>query len=174
MSDFADASRADGRPADRGARDWTIRRCSPRCATVPREEFVSRDYGEYAYRDSSAADRKRARPFSQPYIVALTIDAAEIKPGDKVLEVGAGSGYAAAVIGQIAAEVIAIERHPNWSSWRASGWRSWAMAMSGSSKATAPWAGRRRRRYDAISPRRAEAMCPQPLDRPAEAWRADS
>jgi protein-L-isoaspartate(D-aspartate) O-methyltransferase len=48
---------------------------------------------------------------SQPYVVAMMIEAAEIKPGDRVLEVGAGSGYAAAVISRIAGMVYAIERH---------------------------------------------------------------
>ena len=77
---------------------------------VPREQFISADYASYAYQDSPLPIES-GQTISQPYIVALTIDAAEIKPGDKVLEVGAGSGYAAAVIGQIADEVIAIERH---------------------------------------------------------------
>src|SRR5690606_16905881 len=48
---------------------------------------------------------------SQPYIVALMAQAAEIEPGDRVLEVGAGSGYAAAVLSRLAARVVAIERH---------------------------------------------------------------
>ncbi|MCF2515466.1 protein-L-isoaspartate(D-aspartate) O-methyltransferase [Sphingomonas sp. G124] len=78
--------------------------------SVPREEFISRDYAGYAYEDSPLPIES-GQTISQPYIVALTIDAAEIGPGDKVLEVGAGSGYAAAVIGQIADQVIAIERH---------------------------------------------------------------
>jgi len=77
---------------------------------VPREQFVGADYAAYAYQDSPLPIES-GQTISQPYIVALTIYAARIKPGDKVLEVGAGSGYAAAVIGQIAAEVIAIERH---------------------------------------------------------------
>ena len=77
---------------------------------VPREDFVSGDYADYAYQDSPLPIES-GQTISQPYIVALTIDAAGIKPGDKVLEVGAGSGYAAAVIGQIAEKVIAIERH---------------------------------------------------------------
>jgi protein-L-isoaspartate(D-aspartate) O-methyltransferase len=78
--------------------------------SVPREEFISGDYASYAYQDSPLPIES-GQTISQPYIVALTIDAAGIKPGDKVLEVGAGSGYAAAVIGRIADEVIAIERH---------------------------------------------------------------
>jgi protein-L-isoaspartate(D-aspartate) O-methyltransferase len=77
---------------------------------VPREDFISGDYADYAYQDSPLPIES-GQTISQPYIVALTIYAAGIKPGDKVLEVGAGSGYAAAVIGQIADEVIAVERH---------------------------------------------------------------
>ena len=77
---------------------------------VPREDFISGDYADYAYQDSPLPIES-GQTISQPYIVALTIYAAGIKPGDKVLEVGAGSGYAAAVIGQIAGEVIAVERH---------------------------------------------------------------
>jgi protein-L-isoaspartate(D-aspartate) O-methyltransferase len=77
---------------------------------VPREEFVSPDHAQYAYQDSPLPIES-GQTISQPYIVALTIYAAGIKAGDKVLEVGAGSGYAAAVIGQIADEVVAIERH---------------------------------------------------------------
>ena len=60
-----------------------------------------------------ATTRCRSRPsqtISQPYIVALMIQAAAIRPGDRVLEVGAGSGYAAAVISRIAGRVIGIER----------------------------------------------------------------
>ena len=77
---------------------------------VPREDFVSGDYADYAYQDSPLPIES-GQTISQPYIVALTIYAARIKAGDRVLEVGAGSGYAAAVIGQIADEVIAVERH---------------------------------------------------------------
>ena len=77
---------------------------------VPREEFISGDYAEHAYADGPLPIES-GQTISQPYIVALTIDAAEIDEDDKVLEIGAGSGYAAAVIGQIAREVIAIERH---------------------------------------------------------------
>ena len=76
---------------------------------VPREDFISGDYADYAYQDSPLPIES-GQTISQPYIVELTIDAAGIGEGDKVLEVGAGSGYAAAVIGQIAGEVIAVER----------------------------------------------------------------
>lgn len=78
--------------------------------TVPREAFVSSDYAEAAYADSPLPI-EGGQTISQPYIVALTIDAAEIGPDDKVLEIGAGSGYAAAVIGRIAGQVVGVERH---------------------------------------------------------------
>ena len=77
---------------------------------VPREEFVSAAYADHAYQDSPLPIES-GQTISQPYVVALTIDAARIGPSDNVLEIGAGSGYAAAVIGRIAAQVVAIERH---------------------------------------------------------------
>jgi protein-L-isoaspartate(D-aspartate) O-methyltransferase len=76
---------------------------------VPREAFISSDYAKLAYGDHPLPI-EAGQTISQPYIVALMIQAAVIGPRDKVLEVGAGSGYAAAVISRIAARVIAIER----------------------------------------------------------------
>ena len=76
---------------------------------VPREEFVSPDYAHLAYGDHPLPIEAN-QTISQPYIVALTIQAAGIGLRDKVLEVGAGSGYAAAVISRIAGKVIGIER----------------------------------------------------------------
>lgn len=76
---------------------------------VPREKFVSEEYARLAYGDHPLPI-EAGQTISQPYIVALMIEAAGIKPGDKVLEIGAGSGYAAAVISRIAGKVIAIER----------------------------------------------------------------
>jgi len=77
--------------------------------SVPREEFVSPDYAHLVYGDHPLPI-EAGQTISQPYIVALMIQAAGIKSGDRVLEVGAGSGYAAAVISRIAAQVVAIER----------------------------------------------------------------
>jgi len=77
---------------------------------VPREVFVDEDRRSSAY-DDHPLPIGAGQTISQPYIVAFMIEAAEIAPGDTVLEVGAGSGYAAAVISRIAGSVIAIERH---------------------------------------------------------------
>lgn len=76
---------------------------------VPREKFVAGEFAAAAY-DDHPLPIEAGQTISQPYIVALMIEAAEIRPGDKVLEVGAGSGYAAAVMSRIADQVIGIER----------------------------------------------------------------
>ena len=76
---------------------------------VPREAFVSEDLQDQAYGDYPLPIEAH-QTISQPYIVALMIQAAGIGPGDTVLEIGAGSGYAAAVIGRIAGRVVGIER----------------------------------------------------------------
>ena len=76
---------------------------------VPREEFVDEGQRKWAY-DDHPLPIEAGQTISQPYIVALMIEAAQIRPGDKVLEVGAGSGYAAAVMSRIAREVVGIER----------------------------------------------------------------
>ena len=76
---------------------------------VPREAFISEDYAHLAYGDHPLPIEAN-QTISQPYIVALMVQAAAITHGDTVLEVGAGSGYAAAVVSRIAARVVAIER----------------------------------------------------------------
>jgi len=77
---------------------------------VPREAFVADHLAGLAYEDSPLPIEE-GQTISQPYIVALMIEAAALEPGARVLEIGAGSGYAAAVMGRIAGNVIAIERH---------------------------------------------------------------
>jgi len=76
---------------------------------VPREAFVSPDYARDAY-DDHPLPIEAGQTISQPYIVALMVAAAEIGGDDRVLEVGAGSGYAAAIMSLIARDVIGIER----------------------------------------------------------------
>jgi protein-L-isoaspartate(D-aspartate) O-methyltransferase len=77
---------------------------------VPREAFVAPDLARYAY-DDGPLPIGEGQTISQPYIVALMTEAARIGPQSRVLEVGTGSGYAAAVLAEVAAEVVTIERH---------------------------------------------------------------
>ncbi len=109
MADFAKLRdhMVDVHLARRGIRD---KRVLDAMRAVPRERFVREGLEEFAYEDS-ALPIEAEQTISQPYIVAAMIEAAEIEPGDRVLEVGAGSGYAAAVLGKVAGSVIAIERH---------------------------------------------------------------
>ncbi len=75
---------------------------------VPRHEFVPLDLREYAYYDSPLPIGDD-QTISQPYIVALMTELADPKRGDRVLEIGTGSGYQAAVLAELAGEVYTIE-----------------------------------------------------------------
>lgn len=77
---------------------------------VPREKFVPDILASRAY-DDRPLPIGEDQTISQPFVVAYMIEAAKIGKDSRVLEVGAGSGYAAAVIGQIAAQVFGMERH---------------------------------------------------------------
>lgn len=92
--------------AGRGIRDANVLAAM---RTVPREAFVSSDYANYAY-DDGPLPIMEGQTISQPYVVALMIQELNIGPQDKVLEIGTGSGYAAAVISRIAAHVYTVER----------------------------------------------------------------
>jgi protein-L-isoaspartate(D-aspartate) O-methyltransferase len=77
---------------------------------VPRHEFVSpQSWGE-AYADRPVAIPEQ-QTTSQPYMIAAMIEAAQIKPEDRVLEIGAGSGYQTALLAELASQVFAVERH---------------------------------------------------------------
>jgi protein-L-isoaspartate(D-aspartate) O-methyltransferase len=77
--------------------------------SVPREAFVDPDLAEFSYEDTPLPIAA-GQTISQPYIVAEMLEDAQLKPGDRVLEIGTGSGYAAAVASRVAAEVFTIER----------------------------------------------------------------
>jgi len=79
---------------------------------VPREAFVDDDIDQYAYGDMPLPIGE-GQTISQPYVVALMIEELAVKPTDDALEVGAGSGYAAAILSRLARTVVAIERHPS-------------------------------------------------------------
>ncbi|HVM31328.1 MAG TPA: protein-L-isoaspartate(D-aspartate) O-methyltransferase [Candidatus Limnocylindrales bacterium] len=79
-------------------------------ATVPRERFVSPSQARAAY-DDSPLPIGAGQTISQPYVVALMVEALELDPSHRALEVGSGSGYAAAVMSRICARVYGVERH---------------------------------------------------------------
>jgi len=91
----------------RGVRSPTVLRAMGR---VRREGYVPSYLGEFAYEDTPLPIEEE-QTISQPYIVGVMVEALDLAPTDRVLEVGTGSGYAAAVLGEIAAEVYTIERH---------------------------------------------------------------
>lgn len=94
--------------AARGVRDMTVLQA---LRTVPRHEFVPDDQRSTAYRDSPLPIGFD-QTISQPYIVALMTEALGLEGGEKVLEVGTGSGYQAAVLDEIAGSVFTIEIVP--------------------------------------------------------------
>ena len=92
--------------AGRGIRDpWVLHAMR----TVPREAFVSRSFQESAY-DDGPLPIEQGQTISQPYVVALMTEVVQPKPGNRALEIGTGSGYAAAVLSTIVSEVYTVER----------------------------------------------------------------
>jgi protein-L-isoaspartate(D-aspartate) O-methyltransferase len=79
-------------------------------ASVPRHEFVDSNLREYAYLDRPLPI-ERSQTISQPYTVAYQSELLKLKPGEKVLEIGTGSGYQAAILCEMGAEVYSIERY---------------------------------------------------------------
>ncbi len=78
--------------------------------TVPRERFVPEPRRGSAYADS-ALPIGQGQTISQPYVVALMLAAIAPRPTDTVLEIGTGSGYAAALLATLTARVVTVERH---------------------------------------------------------------
>ena len=91
----------------RGIRDERVLAAMER---VPRELFVPEDVRASAY-DDSALPIGEGQTISQPYIVALISELLELRGDERVLDVGTGSGYQAAVLAELAREVVSIERH---------------------------------------------------------------
>ncbi|MDP6446775.1 MAG: protein-L-isoaspartate(D-aspartate) O-methyltransferase [Pirellulaceae bacterium] len=110
------AAMTDGERRDRMVIEQIERRgvCDPRVLRalreVPRELFVKRRDESRAF-DDGALPIDCDQTISQPYIVALMSAALELSGDERVLEIGAGSGYQTAVLSRLAGEVIAIERH---------------------------------------------------------------
>ena len=132
---------------------------------VPREPSCPRPCGSSPTRTRRCRSRK-ARPSRSPISSRCMIEAAEVEPGDRVLEIGAGSGYAAAVLGELAAEVFTIERHPALAELARARLRSSATTMSRCARRRHARLARGRRRSTPSSPPPAARTCP--------AWRASS
>jgi protein-L-isoaspartate(D-aspartate) O-methyltransferase len=98
----------EGQLRRRGIRD---QRVLAAMSKVPRHEFVERHYWADAYADHPVPIGEQ-QTTSQPYIIAAMLQAAEISPTDRVLEIGAGSGYQTALLAELAAQVFAVERYP--------------------------------------------------------------
>ena len=77
---------------------------------VPRERFVEPEQVELAYEDQ-ALPIECGQTISQPYVVAAMTEALVLEPNHRVLEIGTGSGYQAAVLANLAAEVVTVERY---------------------------------------------------------------
>jgi protein-L-isoaspartate(D-aspartate) O-methyltransferase len=92
----------------RGIRDEAVLAAM---AAVPRERFVPPDMRSHAYSDD-ALPIASGQSISQPYMVARMTELLGPRPGMRILEVGTGSGYQAAVLAQIGCTVISVERHP--------------------------------------------------------------
>lgn len=78
---------------------------------LPRHEFVPEAYRSQAYEDHPLPIGE-GQTISQPYIVAIMLEALALQPTDTVLEVGTGSGYATALLAELTARVVAVERSP--------------------------------------------------------------
>lgn len=92
------------------ARGITSARLLRALERVPREAFVPASVAEFAL-DDTPLPIAHGQTISQPYVVALMIDAAALQATDRVLEVGTGSGYAAAILAELARDVVTVERH---------------------------------------------------------------
>lgn len=104
--DAARARMVEDQIARRGVRDPRVLAAMRH---VPRERFLPEGQQALACLDAPQPIGA-GQTISQPYIVALMAEAARIAPGDRVLEIGTGSGYAAAVLADLAAEVVSVER----------------------------------------------------------------
>ena len=91
----------------RGIRD---QRLLTAMARVPRHQFVGREHWDQAYADHPIPIGED-QTISQPYIVAITLEALGLQPSDRALEIGTGSGYQTAVLTLLAFQVYSIERH---------------------------------------------------------------
>jgi protein-L-isoaspartate(D-aspartate) O-methyltransferase len=92
----------------RGIRDERVLEAM---ASIPRERFIERDMRDRAYADE-AVPIDAGQTISQPWVVARMTELLAVRPDDRILELGTGSGYQAAILAALGANVISLERHP--------------------------------------------------------------
>jgi len=132
-------------------------------AAIPREEFVPLEVRILSYRDDPAGIGF-GQTISQPYMTALMVQQLELRGNELVLDVGTGSGYAAAVLGAVAARVISIELIPSLAARAAenlqrTGWMHNVTVIAGDGSVGYPKGGP----YDAISVAAAAPEVPKAL-----------
>ena len=108
---------------------------------VPRHLFIPEGRRKEAYEDHAVPIGQR-QTISQPYIVGFMSQALKLKPGDRVLEIGTGSGYQAAILGELAKEVYTIEIFPRWANIRRRYWPGWVIKTFRCASTMATRAGR--------------------------------
>ncbi len=129
---------------------------------VPRHLFVREDYRSRAYADSPLPIG-HGQTISQPYIVALMTQLAELQPGDRTLEIGTGSGYQAAVLAEITREVYTIEIVEPLYRWGAENLRNAGYDSVQVKNADGYWGWEEHAPFDAIVVTAAAASIPPPL-----------
>lgn len=92
---------------EKGIRDWKVLRA---IGTVPRHLFVATALAKKAYRDEPLPIGE-GQTISQPYTVAYQTQLLHLQPGRRVLEIGTGSGYQAAILAELGLKVFTVERH---------------------------------------------------------------
>jgi protein-L-isoaspartate(D-aspartate) O-methyltransferase len=143
----------------RGIRDECVLAAMAR---VPRHRFVSDRYWDRAYQDHPIPIAA-GQTVSQPYIVAVMLQALSLRPSSRVLEVGTGSGYQTAILAEICAEVYSVERHAQLASNAEAlllqlGYPNITIVIGDGSKGLPEAAP-----FDAIAVSAAAAEIPQPL-----------
>ena len=148
--------------AARGVRDANVLRAMRK---VPRESFLPPQFEEFAYEDSPhPLPIGYGQTISQPYIVAVMTEALKVKAGDRILEIGTGSGYQAAILDALGAAVYTVEIIPALAEQAQS-----RLRRPGVHRARRCWpltaisAGQNTRRIDAIIVTAAPDHLPQPL-----------
>jgi protein-L-isoaspartate(D-aspartate) O-methyltransferase len=107
----SDAARAEMVARQLRGRGIADERVLAAMGELPREAFIADARREYAYLDG-ALPIAAGQTISQPYVVARMTELLQPKPGDRVLEIGTGSGYQAAVLAKLGANVVSFERQP--------------------------------------------------------------